>query len=238
MSANTRMPSSGSLIASISALLFHETGDCELYSHVETYAAATPHAGHAMSFLLESCSLLFVDQPERAISISARVERRSAAMYTKFVAIGDAGIVEKNASSNGACRKRQVSTDPGLTEKPRSPTWWKTPPSYGDRPWVYRNRPSCNLLKLVTGVEISTRLPRRVDNDGKAVKRTRRRRTPAASTDKQRLSMFVYSGRFRRRACVGKREVLALGGRIVVLSRRRVGHLTPPNHLHIQFLGS
>lgn len=68
----------------------------------ETYAAATPHAGHAMSFLLESYSLLFVDQPERAISIRASVERTSAAMYTKFVAVVDAGIVEKNASNNGA----------------------------------------------------------------------------------------------------------------------------------------
>lgn len=69
---------------------------------METYAAATPHAGHAMPFLLELCNLLFVDQPERAISINASVERTSATMYTKFVAIADAGIVEKNASNNGA----------------------------------------------------------------------------------------------------------------------------------------
>lgn len=103
MSANTRTPSSGSLIVYQPQPCYsNETGGRELCSHEETYAAATPHAGHAMSFLLESCSLLFVDQPERAISISARVERRSAAMYTKFVAIGDAGMLEKNASNNGA----------------------------------------------------------------------------------------------------------------------------------------
>lgn len=47
---------------------------------VSTYAAAIPHAGHAISFLFDSCSLLFVDHPDLAIYISASVDNTSATM--------------------------------------------------------------------------------------------------------------------------------------------------------------
>ena len=56
-----------------------QSSQLEVYM-LSTYAAAIPHAGHAISFLLDSCSLLFVDHPDLAISISASVDSTSATM--------------------------------------------------------------------------------------------------------------------------------------------------------------